>query len=85
MTVPVIQEESSESKNTIAAATSSGRPTRLSGWMSPMACTCSTLIPRVAWIGVSTTPGMTALTRTVGAHSRASERLSWLRAALLAL
>ena len=62
--VPVIHDVASDSRKAIIAATSSGRPTLFMGCISPIDWTCSELIPRDAWIGVSTTAGMTALTRT---------------------
>ena len=46
--------------------------------------TSSGVQPRSSYIGVSMAPGSTALTRTSGASSRASERVRWCSAALLA-
>lgn len=73
----------------MARATSSGPATRSSGTrriVSSRAASGSSAMDS-SWsiIGVSTGPGATALTRTVGASSTASPRVSPTRPALAAL
>ena len=80
---PVNSEADGPARNTIAAATSSGRPMRPRGCAVSSRC-CSGVALSKASSGVSVGPGATALTRMSGANSRAQDRVSPRIAALVA-
>jgi RNA polymerase sigma-70 factor, ECF subfamily len=62
-TAPVTYDASSEARNAITAATSSGRPMRPSGIVASSAARCAASLRHQSFIGVSVTPGKTPLTR----------------------
>ena len=78
----MIQEASSESRKAVAAATSSGVPIRPRGY--PAATCSSPSVSSAAANRVRTIAGVTALTRTAGASSRASSSVRCRTAALVA-
>jgi RNA polymerase sigma-70 factor, ECF subfamily len=62
-TAPVTYDASSEARNAITAATSSGRPIRPSGIVASSAARCAASLRHQSFIGVSVIPGRTPLTR----------------------
>lgn len=76
----------SEHRKTKTPAISSGSPTRCSGVRATISSSIPSKVSNKGWVSaVRTMPGDTALTRMVGAYSRAAVAVSATTAALAAV